>query len=73
MKAMNPTKIIINKEEEKVLRDVRELATQICHAFYACSKGCPFYTVEDSRCLTDLAGVAIERLENKVNWEVDEE
>ena len=73
MRVINEPKIIINKNDEKALRDVRNLAQQICCTFEDCDYRCPFHTVTDSRCLLDLIRVALERLEEKTRWEVDEE
>lgn len=73
MRVINSPKIVINKDEEKAIRDVRNLAQQICCNFEDCDDRCPFHTVTDSRCILDLTRVALERLEEKIRWEVDEE
>ena len=72
MIVINRPKIVINKEEEKALRAVRELSKQICESFGDCGGNCPLHTVTDSRCLADLTRVALERLEEKQVWEVEE-
>ena len=72
MIVINRPKIVINKEEEKALRDVHILAANVCNSFDSCQSNCPFHTVKDSRCILDLARVALERLEEKQVWEVEE-